>query len=253
MDERRFFSGRTIEQAIMAAARHHQLEPERVEYRLRDKKQGFLRVGRRVVIEVDPSTPEKTAETAEALEPASLAATRNTAAGDEGQSPPEEASSVGQDETGPKDELEAVDFSVKELVDFAGLDLQWSIRRGEEAAEVDLEGYDRELLIDEEGAVLQAMEHLIPRLVRGWTGKGIPCKVDSEGFQASREQKLMAQAEVLADEVLKDQEARRLEPMNPADRRIVHMTLADRAGVETESEGEGLFKRVKVYPATEAP
>ena len=37
--------------------------------------------------------------------------------------------------------------------------------------------------------------------------------------------------------------------MNPADRRVIHMTLADDPGVVTESEGEGYFKRVSVRPA----
>jgi spoIIIJ-associated protein len=42
---------------------------------------------------------------------------------------------------------------------------------------------------------------------------------------------------------------RMLEPMNPADRRIVHMTLADDPGVVTESSGDGYFKRVSIRPA----
>jgi spoIIIJ-associated protein len=39
-----------------------------------------------------------------------------------------------------------------------------------------------------------------------------------------------------------------VEPMNPHDRRIIHVTLAEHAGVTTESEGEGLFRRVVIYP-----
>jgi predicted RNA-binding protein Jag len=36
--------------------------------------------------------------------------------------------------------------------------------------------------------------------------------------------------------------------MNPSDRRVVHMTLADDPHVETESDGEGYFKRITVRP-----
>ena len=39
-----------------------------------------------------------------------------------------------------------------------------------------------------------------------------------------------------------------VEPMSPHDRRIIHVTLADHSGVTTESEGEGLFRRVVIYP-----
>ncbi len=57
--ERKFFSGSSVEQAVLAAARHYRIEPERVAYRVRDKKHGFLRPGRQVVIEVDPAAPER--------------------------------------------------------------------------------------------------------------------------------------------------------------------------------------------------
>ena len=71
--ERQFFSGNTLEQAVMAAARHFGLEPEQVAYTPRDKKHGFLSIRRRVVIEVDPSAPEKAAvpeeEVVETVEP----------------------------------------------------------------------------------------------------------------------------------------------------------------------------------------
>ena len=57
--ERQFFSGNTVEQAVLAAARHYGLDPDRVAYTLREKKHGFVIVRRRVVIEVDPDVPEQ--------------------------------------------------------------------------------------------------------------------------------------------------------------------------------------------------
>ncbi|MEO1365554.1 MAG: hypothetical protein AAFX50_00130, partial [Acidobacteriota bacterium] len=58
---RQFFSGNSIEQAVMSAARHYQIDPELLAYKLRDKKHGFLNIRRRVVIEVDPESLEKSA------------------------------------------------------------------------------------------------------------------------------------------------------------------------------------------------
>ncbi|NJL26387.1 MAG: hypothetical protein HC897_00230 [Thermoanaerobaculia bacterium] len=52
----------------------------------------------------------------------------------------------------------------------------------------------------------------------------------------------------VAEDVLSLGETRLLEPMNPADRRVVHMALAESEGVETESEGEGYYKRIKIMP-----
>ncbi|RMH16181.1 MAG: hypothetical protein D6696_18770, partial [Acidobacteria bacterium] len=56
---RKFFSGGTLEQAVLAAARHYGIEPERVAYTQRDKRSGFLNLRRKVVIEVDPAAPER--------------------------------------------------------------------------------------------------------------------------------------------------------------------------------------------------
>ena len=56
--QRQFFSGNSIEQAVLSAARHYKIEPERLAYTLRDKKTGFVNVRKRVVIVVDPDRPE---------------------------------------------------------------------------------------------------------------------------------------------------------------------------------------------------
>jgi spoIIIJ-associated protein len=42
-----------------------------------------------------------------------------------------------------------------------------------------------------------------------------------------------------------------MEPMNPADRKVVHDTINDIAGVATLSEGEDTNRRVVVYPVTD--
>jgi spoIIIJ-associated protein len=44
-----------------------------------------------------------------------------------------------------------------------------------------------------------------------------------------------------------------VEPMSPHDRRVVHVALAEHPSVTTESDGEGLFRRVVIYPKSRAP
>jgi spoIIIJ-associated protein len=56
LDHRLFFSGTTLQQAVLAAARHFGIDPDVVAYRRRDKTSGFVK-GPRVVIEVDPAAP----------------------------------------------------------------------------------------------------------------------------------------------------------------------------------------------------
>ena len=70
--KRQFFSGNTLEQAVMLAARHFGIDPERVAYTLREKKHGFIKVRRRVMIEVDATAPERSPEETEPGPPAEV-------------------------------------------------------------------------------------------------------------------------------------------------------------------------------------
>ena len=60
-------------------------------------------------------------------------------------------------------------------------------------------------------------------------------------------------AKEAAQEVLDRQRSRTLPPMNPAERRIIHVTLVDNKDVLTESQGKGFFKRVTISPAMRRP
>jgi len=51
---RRFFSGTSEQQAVMRAARHYAIDPDEVQFKELNKRHGFLRIRRKVVIEVDP-------------------------------------------------------------------------------------------------------------------------------------------------------------------------------------------------------
>ncbi len=56
---RRFFSGNTLEQAVIQAASHYQIDPDEVAYRKIEKRHGFLKTRRGVVIDVDPDNPRR--------------------------------------------------------------------------------------------------------------------------------------------------------------------------------------------------
>ena len=51
-----------------------------------------------------------------------------------------------------------------------------------------------------------------------------------------------------AEYVRKTGKSKLLEPMNPFERRLIHTALNDFNGVETKSEGEGLYKQVRIIP-----
>ncbi len=274
--ERQFFSGNTLEQAILAAARHHGLDPDEVAYSLRDKKHGFLNIRRRIVIEVDPESPKRLEGAAEERQPSDSADGEIETASD--RDPRPRASFQGRQndggwsdggrnedrrgratwygdvsswsaEEGSDPERSALEQAIDELNGFMGMELDSSIERDEEGFEVELSGPDSADLREDWGRGLAAAEHLLSRMVRGLSGRGILCRVDSEGFREGHEERLTALAQDAAADVRREGRERRLEPMNPADRRLVHMALADDPSVRTESDGSGFMKRVRILPS----
>ncbi len=64
--------------------------------------------------------------------------------------------------------------------------------------------------------------------------------------EADREEQLIRLAYRTAEQVARSGQSRLLEPMNPYERRLVHTALNDFGGVETKSEGEGLYKQIRI-------
>jgi spoIIIJ-associated protein len=122
------------------------------------------------------------------------------------------------------------------------------VREGQERYEIELWGADQELLLRDDGRPLLSIQHLLARLVRGLTGESIYCRVDCDQFHEIREERLRDLAQRVAREVADQHRSRLLESMSPDERRIVHVTLTDDPHVDTESQGEGYFKRVKIFP-----
>jgi spoIIIJ-associated protein len=149
--------------------------------------------------------------------------------------------------TGPA--AEAAVKSAELLVRIAGLDLVPQVFQGEERLELDLAGADADWCFADDGELVNAIEHLLPRMIRSLSGEAVPVRVDCDNFQEIREERLRSLAQRVAEEVRRRGRPSVLEPMNPADRRIIHVTLADDPGVVTESEGDGYFKRVSIRPA----
>nr|MDP9120249.1 hypothetical protein [Acidobacteriota bacterium] len=135
------------------------------------------------------------------------------------------------------------------LLRIAGLELSARIYQGEERLEIDLSGPDVDWCFADDGEILMSIEHLLPRVIRSISGEAPLCRVDCDNFHEIREERLRSLAQKVADEVRLHGRSRILAPMNPADRRIVHVTLADDPAVVTESEGDGYFKRITVRPA----
>ena len=228
-----------------------------------------------MVIDVDPDNPRR-AVSSEAIAPDADAVADAVERGPEPESETQEdepvevsdletvaewAQDSEEDALTPSEPLpvatgemaEAAHEAVEALLEVAGLELDAEIFQGDGQLEIELSGAGQQELVADRGNLLLAIQHLLPRTIRGLTGRSVPCRVDSGNFHRMQEQSLERLANKVAEEVKREQTARSLDPMNPAERRIIHLTLADDDGVVTESQGRGFFKRVSVRPARANP
>jgi spoIIIJ-associated protein len=110
-----------------------------------------------------------------------------------------------------------------------------------------IESEHSSILIGKKGKNLDALQ-LLANIYAGRLGKeDMRIILDSENYRIRREESLVRLAYTVADRVRETRSSILLEPMNPFDRRLIHTTLNDIADVETKSEGEGLYKQVRVY------
>ena len=147
---------------------------------------------------------------------------------------------------------------LEEIVRVSGLDLKVKVQPVETppadasgGAEViaDLDGRDKEILLERNGEVLKAIEHLAFRALRLEPTFHEKIHLDSGGYRALRFEELRMTARVAAERVQTSHQPFRLNPMSSRERRIVHLALKEMPGVRTESVGMGEERQVVIHPA----
>ncbi|MEA2700046.1 MAG: spoIIIJ-associated protein [Myxococcales bacterium] len=137
---------------------------------------------------------------------------------------------------------------LREILERMGIDAEVSAFDDGERVILDAHGQESGLVIGKKGATLDALQYLINRIVSKKPGDGPGIVVDAEGYRGRREDSLMDLARRLAEKAVKSGRPVPVEPMSPHDRRIIHVALKEHPEVTTESEGEGLFRRVVIFP-----
>jgi spoIIIJ-associated protein len=105
---------------------------------------------------------------------------------------------------------------------------------------------DMGLLIGRHGLTLEAVQELTRVVVAQRTGQRARVVVDVEDYRKRQIDRLTARVREAAARVRRTGRSEALEPMNPFLRRIVHTAVAEVAGVDSASEGEGAERRVVI-------
>ena len=157
--------------------------------------------------------------------------------------------------------LAAIESLLKELIRAGRFELKVAVRK-DAAAEDDVEaheylvefsGPDSDLLLEKHAALLDAFEHTILKAVRLEEDHFRKISFDCQDWRRLRTEELKLTAQVAAERVIETGDPFTLNPMNPRERRVIHLALRDQSQVRTVSEGFGPERKVVIRPAAPTP
>jgi len=136
------------------------------------------------------------------------------------------------------DQAEIVRGFLVGLLEAFGLEGEVTIRIDGDIIYADVTGDQTEALVGAKGAILDAVLELCRTMVHRQSQAGARLRLDIAGYGERRREALRIYAGRLAAKVLEEGGEVMLEPMNAADRKVVHDVVAEIDGVRSYSEGE---------------
>ena len=143
--------------------------------------------------------------------------------------------------------LERVKDAAQGLMERMGIEAQVHAEEADQVINIRIDSAGSDgLLIGRRGDTLAAIQHLVTRMVNKDSTQRIQVVVDIGGYKKRREAQLENLAKSLATKVESTGQQVLTEPLNAAERRVIHITLSDNPAVRTETIGDGLMKKVAV-------
>ena len=154
-------------------------------------------------------------------------------------------------ETTADEQRAIVEEFLRGLLGAFGLDAEVRTELVDDVVEASISGSDLGILIGPGGTTLHALQELAATVLQRRVERGSRARitVDVGGYRERRRAALAQFTTELAEEVQASGVARALEPMNAADRKVVHDTVNELDGVATISEGDDPRRRVVIVPA----
>ena len=135
---------------------------------------------------------------------------------------------------------------INAIFDGVGFDLRATASESEIGCLLGIEGADSGLLLNQGGELLDALQQILNQALGRTLPKGQRIICDANNYRAAREAELCAMAQHAARQVRATSSAFVFGPMDPTERRVIHLSLANEEDLATESIGEGNARRLRV-------
>ncbi|MFK7804828.1 MAG: RNA-binding cell elongation regulator Jag/EloR [Anaerolineae bacterium] len=154
--------------------------------------------------------------------------------------------------------MDEMDMATEILQTFVeGLDLDIEVESqfseeddlGKQVIELNLVGEDASRMVGPRGETMASLQYIVRLMISQKVHRRANVTIDVDGYRSSKRDGLTSLAERMAKKVVDRNRPVTLEPMNPYERRLVHIALRESKTVTTQSVGEGLQRRVRISPA----
>ena len=238
----REFNAATVEEALERASASLGLSVEDLSYKVVDEgSEGFLGIGARdarIVVEVpgtEQADVEDVPETVDVPAPQDLSEVLGE-------------SSEAENVAAPEELLEEIRDLAASVVKAMGFEARIDVYDADGFVAVDVAPDNTALFIGQKGETIDALQYLINAAIyrkRPFVKRII---LDAEGYRQRRVEAIQGIAHRTARRAVRERRTVELPPMNPSERRIVHLFLRDNPQVTTASEGSGDNRRVRISP-----
>ena len=274
--------GRTVEVAVAAALDELGLDKERAEIEvIQEPEKGFLGLGSQdAIVRVKPKprrrrrrgggqrsrqgaqgqqkskrsqatrsspAPKSSAKPKNKQKAAPKTENRRKARPKSENQPKKEEAAVT--EVDPEEQAQVVEGFLLGLLEALGLEGQVTTATEDDIVMADVQGEQTEALIGQRGSIMQAVHELTRTVVQRRTKAPVRLRLDIAGYVQRRREALAIYAGRLAEQVKEDGQEVMLEPMNAADRKVIHDAVSEIDGVRTFSEGEEPQRSVVLAPS----
>lgn len=238
------FEGKTTEDAIQAASRELNIPVEELDIDIIEPgSAGIFGLvgGKKAKIKVSFSESSLTEE--EASQDLADIGNLGDREKEKDETKEEEAAPPEQDET-----LIVAKETLEKILSLIPIETTIKAEQIDAKVTLNIQGDKTGLLIGRKGKTLDALQFIVNKIVNKAMEKKVNVVVDSENYRKRREDSLMQLALKMGDKAKRIKKPVTTSPMNPHDRRIVHLTLKEDGRLDTRSRGEGLLKKVVIIP-----
>jgi spoIIIJ-associated protein len=141
-----------------------------------------------------------------------------------------------------------IEERVREFFKKLGFNVEIEMKKENNLFKINVKTNEFQDLIGEKGKTLLEIQHLLNAILKKEIKEELYIDLDVEGYKERKIKYLKELARSVADEVALTKKERILEPMPAYERRIIHLELASRPDVTTESIGKEPKRRVVIKP-----